>query len=101
MSGPKFEPAAGDTAETTTVHSDAARQRAIRERAAAVRAESRQAQRRAAQLRHESNAILDTAALLVTEVLQRQRIALLAPVVARFRGAEGGHTGVAVAGDLG
>src|SRR4051795_11657822 len=69
----------------------------IRDEAAAVRAESRQARCRAAEVRGETNAILDTVVLMVTEVLRGQGFALLEPVVARFRTADSGNTGVDVA----
>jgi hypothetical protein len=75
----------------------AQRHRDVRDEAAAVRAQSGQAQRRAAELRGQANAILDTVALIVTDVLRRHGFALLAPVAARFRTAEAGNTGVEVA----
>jgi hypothetical protein len=64
--------------------------------AAALRAQSRQAVRRAEELRGGANAILDTVAMLVTDVLRRHGYALRAPVAARFRKAEKGNTGVEV-----
>jgi hypothetical protein len=69
----------------------------VRRDAAALRAESRQARRHAGEVRGEANAILDAVVLVVTDVLRRQGIALLAPVVARFRMVESGSTGVEVA----
>lgn len=73
---------------------DAARR--VRDDAAALCAESRQAQRHAAEIRRETNAILDTVALLLTNLLRREGFALLAPIAVRFRTAEGGSTGVQV-----
>jgi len=69
----------------------------IRDEAAAVRAESRQARCRAAEVRGETNAILDTVVLMVTEVLRRHGFPLRTPVVAKFRDTADGNTGVEVA----
>jgi len=71
--------------------------REVRDEAAALRAESRQARRHAAEIRGETNAILDTVVLIVTDVLRRGGFALVAPVAARFRTTEDGNTGVEVA----
>src|SRR3954451_1928276 len=79
---------------------DAAARRAIDE-AAAMRAESRQVQRRAAELRCETNAILDTVVLMVTDLLRRRGFPLRAPVMAKFLESAGGNTGVEVAVRLG
>jgi hypothetical protein len=68
-----------------------------RQDAVALRVESRQARRHVAQVHGEANAILDAVVLLVSDVLRRQGFALLAPVVARFRMAESGSTGVEIA----
>src|SRR3954453_6894900 len=71
--------------------------REVRDEAIALRAESRQARLRAAEVRGGANAILDTVVMLITDVLRRQGFPLRAPVVARFREAENGNTGVEVA----
>src|SRR4051812_21965799 len=71
--------------------------RKVGDDAAALRAESRQARQHAARVRGEANAILDAVVLLVTDVLRRQGFALLAPVAARFRMADGGSTGFEIA----
>jgi hypothetical protein len=76
---------------------DALARRDVRDEAAAVRGESRQVRRRATELRGETNAILDTVAMMVTDVLRRGGFELLAPVVARFRTTDTGNTGVEVA----
>jgi len=76
---------------------DALARRDVRDEAAAVRGESRQVRRRATELRGETNAILDTVVMMVTDVLRRDRFELLAPVVARFRTTETRNTGVEVA----
>jgi len=69
----------------------------LRNDAAALSAQSRQARRHAAEVCDEANAILDAAVLLVTDCLRRQGFALLAPVVASFRMAESGSTGIEIA----
>jgi hypothetical protein len=71
--------------------------RTVRDDAAALRAESRQARWHAAEVRGEANAILDAVVPLVTDVLRRHGLALVAPVGARFRMAEGGTTGFEIA----
>jgi len=76
---------------------DALARRDVRDEAAAVRGESRQVRRRARELRGETNAILDTVVMMVTDVLRRGGFELLPPVVARFRTTETGNTGVQVA----
>jgi hypothetical protein len=68
----------------------------FRDEARAVRAKNRQARHRAAEVRGETNAILDTVVLLVTDLLRRNGFALVAPVAAKFRTADGGNTGVEV-----
>jgi hypothetical protein len=68
----------------------------LRGEARVVRAESRQARHRAAQVRGETNAILETVVLLVTDVLRGNGFALLAPVAAKFRTVDGGNTGVEI-----
>lgn len=73
------------------------KRRQVRAEAAAARSESGQARRHAAGPRGETNAILDTVVLIVTEVLRPGGFALLAPVAARFRTTENGNTGVEVA----
>src|SRR4051794_424739 len=70
--------------------------REVCDEAAALRAESRQARRRAGEVRDHGNVILDTVALMVTDVLRRQGFALLTPVVATFRMAENGSSGVQI-----
>src|SRR3954451_11899574 len=76
---------------------DALARRDVRDEAAAVRGGRRQGRRRATELRRETNAILDTVAMMVTDVLRRGGFELLAPVVARFRTTDTGNTGVKVA----
>jgi hypothetical protein len=76
---------------------DARARRDVRDEAAAVRGESRQVRRRARDLRGETNAILDTVVMMVTDVLRRGGFELLAPVVASFRTTDTGNTGVEVA----
>jgi hypothetical protein len=69
----------------------------VSDEAAGLWAESRQARRHAEELRGEGNVILDAVAVKLTDVLRRQGFALHAPVVARFRTAENGSSGVEVA----
>lgn len=49
-----------------------------------------------AEVRRDTNAILDTVVLMVTNVLRGQGFPLRAPVVARFRDRPDGNTGVEV-----
>jgi hypothetical protein len=90
MNGPEH-------AQAAEVEIDAAGRQEVRDEAAALRAESRQARRHAAEVSGESNAILDSVVLMVTDFLRRQGFALLGPAVARWRMGENGSTGVAVA----
>ena len=66
------------------------------EDANALRGRSRQARRRAAEAHAEANLILDTAADIVAGALEARGFVLRAPVVARFRTAPSGSTGLEI-----
>ena len=70
--------------------------REAREDAAALRAESRQARRHSTEIRHESCAILDAVAQLMTNLLRGRGYRLREPVAARFRMAASGTSEVEV-----
>jgi hypothetical protein len=67
-----------------------------RDEATALRAESRQARRQAELVRADGSVILEAAAAIMTDVLERRGIALAAPVMARFRTTEDASTGIEV-----
>lgn len=71
-----------------------------REETAALTAQARQAVRHATALLTQGNAILESAVAITEMVLSRRRIALAAPVAARFNTDEFGSTGIELVVEL-
>lgn len=71
-----------------------------RQDAAALTAQARQAVRHATTLVKQGNAILESAVAITEMVLSRRRIALAAPVAAKFNTDEFGSTGIELVVEL-